>query len=87
MDTEGIGLAAMILGAGREKPEDEIDYLAGISLKIKSGDYVQAEQPIAELHTENKNAIPEATEKFLASLTFSQNSHDELPLIYERIGC
>ena len=86
METEQIGIAAMILGAGREKPEDEIDYSAGIELKIKRGDYVQKGQPLADLLTEKENAIPEATEKFLSSINFSQTLPEELPLIYDKIG-
>jgi pyrimidine-nucleoside phosphorylase len=86
LDTEGIGISAMILGAGRKTPDDEIDYSAGIILKIKHGDFVAADQPLAELHTSTANAIPAATEKFLSSIKFSQTPPDEIKLIYEAIG-
>jgi len=85
-DTEGIGLAAMTLGAGRERPEDEIDYKAGILLKVKRGDYVQTNQPLAEFHTSNEKSIAEASKKFFSSLTISQEPPEQFPLIYERIG-
>ncbi len=39
-DAERVGIAAMMLGAGRKKKEDSIDYAAGITLKKKMGDYV-----------------------------------------------
>ena len=85
MDTEGIGLAAMTLGAGREKPEDEIDYEAGIILNIKLGDYIEAGQPLAELHTSNEDATTEATAKFLSALTFADTPPKQAPIIHEKI--
>ncbi|MCL1863066.1 MAG: pyrimidine-nucleoside phosphorylase [Defluviitaleaceae bacterium] len=85
-DTESIGVAAMMLGAGRKRPEDKIDYQAGIILKIKYGDYVKEGQPIAELHTNNKQSIPEASEKFLSSLLFTKDAKQSPPLIHEKIG-
>ena len=42
MDTEGIGVASVMLGAGRNKKEDTIDYSAGILLRKKYGDRVEA---------------------------------------------
>ena len=42
MDTEGIGVASVMLGAGRSKKEDTIDYSAGILLEKKYGDCVRA---------------------------------------------
>ena len=84
MDTEGIGLAAMNLGAGREKPEDKIDYSAGIILHAKTGDFVEKNQLIATLHT-SLNA-PVDTEKFRTALEFTANAPPERTLIYDKIG-
>ncbi|MCL1845614.1 MAG: thymidine phosphorylase [Defluviitaleaceae bacterium] len=85
-DTEGIGIAAMLLGAGREKSDDKIDYAAGIILHATRGDRVKIGDPLAELHTSDDALIPAAREKFLDSLIFSQVKPQELPLIYEKIG-
>jgi len=76
IDTESVGVAAMILGAGRERPEDTIDYSAGIILLAKRGDYIKNGQPIAELHTSDEMSISIAREKFLSSLTFSKQMHE-----------
>ncbi|MCL2225712.1 MAG: thymidine phosphorylase [Defluviitaleaceae bacterium] len=85
-DTEGIGIAAMILGAGRTRPEDEIDYSAGIVLNFGINDYVEKGQVLARFHTNSQPLISEASEKFLQSLTFSNSPAKPLPLIHERIG-
>jgi len=86
MDTEGIGLAVMTLGAGRETAEDEIDYSAGIILHTKTGDYVEKGQPLATLHTSRKASINTATEKFLDTLSFTDAPPPARTLIYDKIG-
>lgn len=53
--TKQIGIAAMMLGAGREKKEDPIDPAAGIIIHKKLGDSVDIGEKIATLYT-NKNA-------------------------------
>lgn len=51
IDAENIGIAAMLLGAGRRTKEDKIDHAAGISLKKKLGDYVEEGEAVSVLHT------------------------------------
>jgi pyrimidine-nucleoside phosphorylase len=50
IDAEKIGVASMLLGAGRERAEDGIDHSAGIILQKKSGTYVQKDEVVAVLH-------------------------------------
>ena len=45
-----IGKAARILGAGRNKKEDDIDPLVGVVLNCKVGDRVTKDTPVAYLH-------------------------------------
>ncbi|MCD8076998.1 MAG: pyrimidine-nucleoside phosphorylase, partial [Lachnospiraceae bacterium] len=49
MDTEGIGIASMLLGAGRSRKEDTLDYGAGIILHRKRGQFVRKGEVLAEL--------------------------------------
>jgi thymidine phosphorylase len=46
----GIGRAALALGAGREKKEDEVDPGAGIEVLAKVGDRVEEGDPVARLY-------------------------------------
>ena len=46
----GIGQAALLLGAGREKKGDEIDPGAGVEVLVKTGDEVEEGEPVARLY-------------------------------------
>ncbi|GAB4330797.1 MAG: pyrimidine-nucleoside phosphorylase [Calditrichia bacterium] len=85
MDTRGIGLVAVELGAGRLKAEDPVDPQAGIVLHKKCGDTVKAGEPLAELFT-NKAAVLESAEiKFRDCLQIGEKPEALPPLILERI--
>lgn len=63
VDCEGYGESALLLGAGRNKIDDEIDYAAGIILNKKTGDKIEKGEVIATLYTNNENSLSEATER------------------------
>ena len=48
----GVGRAAVLLGAGREKKGDKIDPGAGVEVLVKAGDEVEEGQPVARLYGE-----------------------------------
>ncbi|WP_082053780.1 pyrimidine-nucleoside phosphorylase [Gordoniibacillus kamchatkensis] len=50
IDAEKVGLAAMLLGAGRLTKEDAIDYAVGVTLRKKVGDRVELGETLAVLH-------------------------------------
>lgn len=54
IDAQKIGRASVLLGAGREKKDDVIDFSAGIYLCKKTGDEVREGDTVARLYT-NKN--------------------------------
>ncbi|MHC8516511.1 pyrimidine-nucleoside phosphorylase [Sporosarcina sp. ITBMC105] len=55
MDADDIGVAAMMLGAGRATKEDTIDLAVGIVLTKKIGDAVVEGEPLAIIHSNNEN--------------------------------
>lgn len=82
-DTEKIGISAVILGAGREKKDDTIDFSAGIILNKKTGDKVGKGDVIATLYSCNKASFESAKNKFLDALEFSQKEPTKEPLMYK----
>lgn len=85
VDTEGYGIASLLLGAGRNTMEDEIDYTAGIILHAKTGDFVHADDPIATLYTCDESRFAAAEQKLLASTVIGDETPEERPLIFARV--
>ena len=82
-DAEKIGIAAVILGAGREKKEDTIDMSAGIILNKKTGDKINKGDVIATLYSCNKNSFANAERQFLDALVLADTEPQNEPLIYK----
>ncbi|MDN5346027.1 pyrimidine-nucleoside phosphorylase [Petrotoga miotherma DSM 10691] len=57
IDTEKIGLASMVLGAGRQKKEDTIDKSVGLTINKKLGDKVEVGETIAKLFISEKSDV------------------------------
>lgn len=49
-DAEKIGSASVLLGAGRQKKGDPLDFAAGITLHKKRGDYVKKGESLATFY-------------------------------------
>lgn len=79
---EQIGIAAMVLGAGRKTKEDIIEPKAGIRLFKKTGDAIKAGDVIATLYTENQAALAEAAAHVKGAITLTDAPVDKQPLIY-----
>ncbi|GAA0476346.1 pyrimidine-nucleoside phosphorylase [Alkalibacterium indicireducens] len=76
-----IGIAAMMLGAGRETKESQIDLSAGLYLHKKVGDKVSAGESIATLYS-NKEISDEVGERVLTNVKLS-DSATEPTLVYD----
>lgn len=81
MDTEGIGTAASILGAGRSRKEDPIDVSAGIILCKKINDPVGPGETLARLHTSDPDLATAAMKKLNGCYKFSDKKTSPIKLI------
>ncbi len=81
LQADKIGIASALLGAGRVKLEDQIDYNAGIIFKKSYGDYVHAGDTIATLYSD-KNAFDVAERELDDAIITS----DQQPLAEELIA-
>lgn len=84
-DAEKIGLASVILGAGREKKGDPIDSSTGIVLKKKTGDRVEKGDTLAIFYTDDESKIEEAKREFFEAFTFGNKKPPAQKLIYRII--
>lgn len=86
INTEEVGLTSVVLGAGRETKESEIDYSAGIILRKKTGDTVQVGDTIATLYSSCFEKILDAEKMLLESYTIEKGIQMEpIKLIYARV--
>ncbi|MEE0982322.1 MAG: hypothetical protein U0K91_11600, partial [Acutalibacteraceae bacterium] len=85
MDAEKIGVASLLLGAGRNTKEDVLDFSAGIILKAKTGDRIEKGKTIAVLYANDETKFESASQKFNEAVGFSTDPVEKQPLIYSVI--
>lgn len=85
IDTEKYGLASLVLGAGRNKKEDKIDYSAGIMVNKKNGDFVNKGDILATLYTSKKDSITEAENILLSAIKYSDKKPPETRIILGKV--
>lgn len=54
MTADEIGVASMLLGGGRQKADDKLDYAVGIELKKKVGDSVAKGEPLLTIYADRE---------------------------------
>ena len=82
IEAEAVGVSAMILGAGRETKEDELDLSAGIILKKKVGDFVNEGETLALMHFNRENKFEDAKERLKNAYIISEEKSEPKKLIY-----
>ena len=83
VNTEEYGVAALLLGAGRSTKEDVIDLSAGIYLHAKTGDYVNAGDPIATLYASREELFAASEARLLGATEIGDEAPAKRPLIFE----
>lgn len=84
IDAESIGITAMLLGAGRRRKEDQIDFSAGVSMVKKVGDFVNRGDVLCVLHT-NSDTWEEASEVARKAYSFTNSKPKPITYIYKVI--
>jgi len=85
IDAEQAGLAAMMLGAGREKADDDVDPAAGVILARKVGDTVRKGDLLAIMHVNDRKRLKEAQGMLEAAFTVGTEPPEKRPLVYKII--
>jgi pyrimidine-nucleoside phosphorylase len=81
---EEIGVAAMLLGAGRATKESIIDLAVGVVLHKKIGDNVATGEPLATIHS-NQQRVDAVLGRIQQAYTITAQSVEKPPLIYDII--
>ena len=85
IDAKTAGVAGVLLGAGRNTMEDEIDYGAGIWLSKKAGEAVKKGDVIATLYASDKKRLQAGAELFAKAVKISAAKPKPYKLIEEII--
>jgi pyrimidine-nucleoside phosphorylase len=85
MNTEKIGIASVILGAGRATKDSQIDYSAGIILTKKSGDFVNKGEKFATLFSASDELCKTAEKIIFEATKLSSTPPIARPYIHARV--
>lgn len=85
MDTRGLGMAAVMLGAGRQKTDDLIDPSVGIEMNVRLGERVEEGDILAFVH-HNDSGFTQTSTRIKASIEIGSEARPQSPLVIERIG-
>ena len=83
IQSERLGIAAMMLGAGRATKESAIDPAAGIVLLKKPGDSVKEGDVIMELHANDEALFESAIAELDSAVAISDKVPEPTPLIID----
>lgn len=84
MVADEIGIAAMLLGAGRATKDSEIDLAVGLVLRKKIGDYVNEGESLVTIYSNRKN-VEKVKEKLYGNIKINKEKVDKPTLIYKKI--
>jgi pyrimidine-nucleoside phosphorylase len=82
-DAEGVGRAAMLLGAGRAAVDDVIDPGAGLLLGVRVGDPVSAGTVLCTMYAASDALLDVGEERFRRAIHFAEHPVEAPPLFHE----
>jgi pyrimidine-nucleoside phosphorylase len=85
MDAEGVGEAAMLLGAGRAYKTEQIDPAVGIVLRARPGTRLAKGEPIAEFHYNDDARLRASRQRLEQAMRIVDEPPAQVPLIREII--
>jgi len=86
LDARGVGEAAWRLGAGRARKEHPVSAAAGVLCLAKPGDWVEDEQPLLELHTDDESRFDAALAVLGNAIEVGPDRPDEQAPVIGRVG-
>ena len=85
IDAQGVGIAAMQLGAGRKTKEDSIDHAVGLVFHKKRGAPVQSGESLLTIHYNDDKNLDDVHERLKAAISIGNTEPEQPPLILDRL--
>ncbi|NIS81408.1 MAG: thymidine phosphorylase [Anaerolineales bacterium] len=86
IEAREVGLAAMMLGAGRAKKGAPIDHAVGVVVHQKVGDHIEEGEPLFTVHANDEGRLNEAIERLNMVHHYQDQAVDPLPRFYRTVG-
>lgn len=84
-DTRAIGVAANVLGAGRQAVDDAIDHGVGFIVHKKPGDQVEKGEPLVTIYHRRGRGLEKCLELLKGAFHVKDQTIELMPLIVKRI--
>ncbi|MGB9674275.1 MAG: thymidine phosphorylase, partial [Anaerolineales bacterium] len=82
INAEMVGNATVLLGAGREKKGDPIDYGVGVLVHKKVAEYVELNDPIFTVYTRAETSTDQVVNLLKEAVIIKENPVEPYPLFY-----
>lgn len=86
IDTREVGLGVIMLGGGRTRPEQQINYTTGFTDFCQIGDKVNPKTPLCYIHAEDKEAIALVSEVVRKAIKISDEVPEKTSIILRKIA-
>ncbi len=85
LDAWLIGRAAVVLGGGRDKVDDEIDPAVGIMIAAAVGDAVRAGDPVLRVQYRSEERLEDALPLLMEAVRVGESPRPRVPLIIDEV--
>ena len=85
VDPLALGLAAVELGAGRTRADQEVDPRVGLVLRATKGTRVESDVALAEVHARDERSVDAVRARIGSAFTIAESSEKRGPLVLETI--
>lgn len=87
IDAEAVGVAAVALGAGRDRADADVDPSAGIELFVREGDQIRAGQPLAVALARDASRVEQARLMLARAIVVGDEAPEApKPLVIAHLG-
>ena len=86
IDAEKVGVAAMLLGAGRQRAEDKIDHAVGVNIVTHVGEETAADGAVFTVNYRHEGNLAAAVSLLSSAFTVSDNAPSPTSIVLETIS-
>jgi pyrimidine-nucleoside phosphorylase len=85
VDTLAVGLAAVLLGAGRTRSDEAIDPGVGFTIRRRPGERVEQGEPLVSVHHRPEKDVSEVCRRLAAAFRVADRPQPSVPLLVARL--